>query len=151
MVDLLVASNPLGRICRFVTQSAHDPILAPPGGFDTVLQTMGLCSTTDPVKLLQHLASITKADGQILLLEHGRGYFNWLNRILDKDAAKHADRYGCWWNKDIGQIVAESGLEVVKLKRYHFGTTWWVELRPTPRLNTDRQATGARDISGQRK
>ncbi|KAF1959729.1 S-adenosyl-L-methionine-dependent methyltransferase [Byssothecium circinans] len=118
----------------FKQQSAIDPITPPYGaqeGYDTVLQTMGLCSTPEPVKLLHSLEAATKEDGgQILLLEHGKSHYEWLNSFLDKTAPNHALTHGCWWNKDIGKIVEESGLEVVDIKRYNFGTTWWVELKP---------------------
>jgi len=135
---------------RWVVQSALEPLPAPPlvvegtegkegnvdgsvqrtGGYDTVLQTMGLCSTPEPTRLLRNMGAACKPDGQILLLEHGRSHYGWLNRYLDASAPGHADRFGCWWNKDIGKIVEESGLEVVRIRRYNFGTTWWVEARP---------------------
>jgi methyltransferase OMS1, mitochondrial len=91
---------------------------------------MGLCSTPRPVELLKGIGSICSKDGQILLLEHGRSHYQWMNNMLDNLAPAHANRFGCWWNRDIGKIVDESGLEVVKVKRYHLGTTWWIELRP---------------------
>ena len=92
---------------------------------------MGLCSTPEPSALLTHLGSITNPnDGRILLLEHGRSHYAWLNRILDKTAPGHADKHGCWWNRDIGKIVEDSGLDIIEIKRYHFGTTWWIELQP---------------------
>ena len=124
--------SPRYKTCTFLTQSALDHILSPTsGGFDTIVQTMGLCSTPHPSKLLTHLGTLANpAHGQILLLEHGRSHYAWLNRLLDDSAPAHADRHGCWWNRDIGKIVEESGLEVVKIKRYHLGTTWWVELKP---------------------
>lgn len=113
--------------------------------FDTVLQTMGLCSTPDPVGLLRHLGSITEPQhGRILLLEHGRSYYDWLNRILDNLAAAHANRHGCWWNRDIGQIVEQSGLEVVEVKRYHLGTTWRVILRLKPEGSESKEVQVAR-------
>ncbi|KAH0548295.1 hypothetical protein GP486_008005 [Trichoglossum hirsutum] len=117
---------------KFVTQNAALPIASPSNaGFNTIIQTMGLCSTPRPVDLLKNLGTLgSKEDCQILLLEHGRSHYQWLNKILDNLAPAHADKYGCWWNRDIGKIVEESGLKVVKLKRYHLGTTWWVELRP---------------------
>ena len=92
---------------------------------------MGLCSTPQPSVLLAQLGStVNPVNGQILLLEHGRSHYTWLNWILDKTAPAHADRHGCWWNRDIGKIAEESGLEIVKIKRYHLGTTWWIELKP---------------------
>ncbi|KUL91734.1 hypothetical protein ZTR_01098 [Talaromyces verruculosus] len=103
--------------------------------FDTVIQTMGLCSTPDPVGLLRHLGSITEPQrGQILLLEHGRSHYDWLNKILDNLAPAHAHRHGCWWNRDIGQIIEQSGLEVVEIQRYHLGTTWRAVLRPRTQI-----------------
>ena len=92
---------------------------------------MGICSVADPVRLLRHLGSLVNPHhGRILLLEHGLSHYAWLNTWLDSSAANHADKYGCWWNKNIGRIVEESGLEIVKMKRYHLGTTWWIELKP---------------------
>ena len=137
--------------------SVQDTIKRPDAGFDTIVQTMGLCSTTDPVSFLKTLGKLCKkpqggrknaettdnkygkeeskdisTGGRILLLEHGRGYYDWLNNVLDGLAAGHADHYGCWWNRDIGAIVKASGLEVESIKRYHLGTTWEVVLRPHP-------------------
>lgn len=107
--------------------------------YDTVLQTMGLCSMPDPVATLRHLGTITEPTrGRILLLEHGRSHYNWLNRILDNLAPAHADRHGCWWNRDIGTIVHESGLEIVEEKRYHLGTTWRYVLQPKQHAETPK-------------
>ncbi|PVH83123.1 S-adenosyl-L-methionine-dependent methyltransferase [Cadophora sp. DSE1049] len=101
--------------------------------YDTVVQTMGLCSVSDPVALLRNLGECVKEDeGRILLLEHGRGKWEWLNKYLDRSAEGHAKLYGCWWNRDMRSIVEESGLEVVKIetpKWWHGGTTWWIELK----------------------
>jgi methyltransferase OMS1 len=102
--------------------------------YDTVIDTFGLCSTPDPVRLLENAARVLEpTKGRILLLEHGRAHYAWLNRILDGLANSHALNWGCWWNRDIGKLVEEAceraGLEVVVMKRRHLGTTWWVELR----------------------
>jgi methyltransferase OMS1 len=131
---------------RWIIQDASQPLPAPPVSanersankvgkkFDTIVQTMGLCSTSDPVGLLKNLGqSVEENGGRILLLEHGRGTWTFVNNILDGLAPRHALEFGCLWNKDIGKIIEDSGLEVVKMKRKHFGTTWWIELRPRPR------------------
>jgi methyltransferase OMS1 len=131
------------KLAAFRAQDAMKPI-EPPSGlqcaspdtggrprFDTVIQTMGLCSHPDPVSLLTHLGTLTKSEsGKIYLLEHGRSHYSWVNNILDNLAPAHADRHGCWWNRDIGQIVQESGLEIVESDRWHLGTTWRFVLRP---------------------
>ena len=98
---------------------------------------MGLCSTPTPHQLLLNLSAHldhSNPDSRILLLEHGRSSYDWLNNILDNSAAKHAEIHGCWYNRDVGEMVQgaaeQSGLEVVEVWRKHFGTTWVFELRP---------------------
>lgn len=119
----------------FHTQSALEPLPLPPSPpppppYDTIVQTMGLCSMPHPSLLLTHLGTLLKPDsGRILLLEHGRSHYGWVNWILDRTAGQHAIKHGCWWNRDIGRIVEESGLFVAKVERKHLGTTWVLELR----------------------
>ena len=129
---------------QFLTQSALEPLPLGPittsayqqGGFDFVLQSMGLCSTPDPVRLLRQLGKVAHPDhGKILLLEHGKGHWDWMNNYLDSTASKHAKKHGCWYNRDIGKLVEESGLVIERCKRKHFGTLWIIEARP--RRETD--------------
>lgn len=126
---------------RFMTGSAlGDMPLAPDGRkYDTIIQTMGLCSTPTPAALLTNMAKhldVSNPTSRILLLEHGRSYMPWMNNILDNSAEKHAELHGCWYNRDIGAIVQQaaeqSGLEVVQERRHHGGTTWIFELKPKP-------------------
>ena len=44
----------------------------------------------------------------------------------------HAKKHGCWWNRDIGEIVRESGLIVDRVERRQLGTLWILEARPLP-------------------
>jgi hypothetical protein len=167
-------------------------IKRPEGGFDTIIQTMGICSETNPVAFLKRLGELCRQPGErstglnmqvieeearqrledlkkakdygasepeqegaqlealtveaggdlggkILLLEHGRSNFGIINRVLDNGAKMHADHYGCWWNKDIEQVIKDSGLIVERKRRYHFGTTYEYVLRPRPRSKSERQ------------
>ncbi|KAL2431393.1 hypothetical protein ABEF95_008069 [Exophiala dermatitidis] len=173
---------------RFVVGDAADKrvISRPEGGFDTIVQTMGLCSMANPVGFLKRLGELCRQPGEptkgldnltnkkedgretdqkphgegdsnqdkggkILLLEHGRSYLGFLNKYLDNIAKRHADRYGCWWNKDIDQIVKDSGLVVESKKRYHFGTTYEYVLRPPPHqtqsTGTTTGPTAAEDVN----
>lgn len=114
--------------------------------YDTIVQTMGLCSVKDPVGLLRNLGEyIKEEDGRILLLEHGRGRWKWLNFMLDKTAKEHALAFGCWWNRDIQNIVEKSGLQIVKIttpKWWHGGTTWWIELKKTNSKPSEKKVVG---------
>jgi methyltransferase OMS1 len=103
----------------------------PDGYFDTVVDTFGLCSFDDPVQVLKEMARVCRPDGKILLLEHGRSKsVDALSRYLDKHAERHAKNWGCVWNRDLDDILQESGLELVKVDTWHFGTTYYVVCRP---------------------
>lgn len=133
---------------RLIHSDAHHPLpqatnatrLSSPtqGTYDTIIQTFGLCSVSDPVAVLCNLASAVRPEsGRIILLEHGKGWYGLVNGLLDKNAGKHFEKYGCWWNRDIEALVEEAvqrtpGLEIVKLDRpniLQMGTLVWVELR----------------------
>jgi methyltransferase OMS1 len=128
------AHRPLPQVAT-ATRAADPP---PNATYDTIIQTFGLCSVSDPVSVLCNLASAIKpGTGRIIMLEHGKGWYGLVNGLLDKNAGKHFEKYGCWWNRDIEALVDEAvqktpGLELVKLERpniLQMGTLVWVELR----------------------
>lgn len=144
------------RPIRFVAGSALDSMpLAPDGQkYDTIFQTMGLCSTASPKELLINIArhlNDKNPDARIILLEHGRAHGDWLNRILDNGAEKHAELYGCWSNRDIDAIVIDAakdtGLDVVKTSRHHLGTTFVYELRLDPKQRAKFEQNAATEIA----
>ncbi|EXL51377.1 hypothetical protein FOCG_09379 [Fusarium oxysporum f. sp. radicis-lycopersici 26381] len=127
---------------RLIHSDAHHPIPGPATPattkYDTVIQTFGLCSVSDPVAVVNNLAKVVKpGSGRIILLEHGKGWYGIVNGLLDKNAGKHFEKYGCWWNRDIEGLVEEAvaktpGLEIVKVERpniMQMGTLVWVELK----------------------
>jgi methyltransferase OMS1 len=153
-----------GLAIRFSTTSAVGPMPAAPGSegesgnnggkYTTIIQTMGLCSTPTPHDLLLNLSAHldhSDPDSRILLLEHGRSSYGWLNNILDNSAAKHAEIHGCWYNRDMGELVQaaaeQSGLEVVEVWRKHLGTTWVFELRPGGQ-GTVAKAADVKEVEG---
>ena len=70
-------------------------------------------------QVLREASRVCKPDGKILLLEHGRGYYDWLNERLDSSAENHHRKWGCWWNKDIEALIAEVGGSSVQLHACH--------------------------------
>ncbi|KAH3661737.1 hypothetical protein OGAPHI_005915 [Ogataea philodendri] len=97
-----------------------------PMKYDTIIETFGLCSHKDPVKALENMMKLLKPGGRVVLLEHGRGSYDFINKVLDRRAHKHSEAWGCRWNLDIGELVDKSGLEITQEKRTHFGTTWMI-------------------------
>lgn len=92
--------------------------------YDTVIEAFGICAHEDPVKALQNMAKVLKPGGRIVLLEHGRTDYEYLNNHLDFRSEKRMIKWGCRWNLDIGEIIDDAGLDIVKQKRAHFGSTW---------------------------
>eukprot|EP00644_Phytophthora_capsici_P003822 jgi/Phyca11/527009/estExt2_fgenesh1_pm.C_PHYCAscaffold_150045 len=118
------------RSCELQVMSAGE-LAFPDGQFDTVVDTFGLCSMDDSVRTLREMQRVCKKDGgRILLLEHGQSSYGWLSGILDKFAGKHAQKWGCHWNRDILTLVEQAGLEVETVHRFHFGTTYYIVARP---------------------
>ena len=113
---------------RFATYTtSNDSSLAfDTGSFDTVVDTFGLCSFEDPVEGLKEMSRVLKPGGTMLLLEHGRAHYDFLNNVLDNSAYKHAKRWGCWYNRDMNEIFQEAGMNITTQYRFHFGTTWYV-------------------------
>ncbi|KAJ3371007.1 Methyltransferase-like protein 7B [Allomyces arbusculus] len=119
--------------------------------FDTVVSTMSLCSVHDPTLAVREAVRVTKPGGRVLLVEHGRGHYDWLNRALDRSAAKHAEKWGCYFHRPIGTIVeaalmpvaeedgkvegmavaTEPVAKIASVTRLHLGTTWLIEIEKT--------------------
>lgn len=94
--------------------------------YDTIVEAFGLCSHEDPVKALNNFGKLLKPDGRIILLEHGRGQYDFVNKMLDNRAEKRLNTWGCRWNLDLGEVLDDSDLELVEEKRTHLGTTWCI-------------------------
>ncbi len=86
--------------------------------------------TTARIRASQEASRACKPDGRILLIEHGRSTYAWLNRLLDDSAAQHKAKWGCEWNRNIDDIVAAAGLEVLDKQKWHFGTTYVYTAKP---------------------
>lgn len=97
--------------------------------FDTIFESFGLCSHEDPLLALQNMRQLLRPDGRIVLLEHGHGYYESMNKRMDEKALERAKEWGCRWNLDIDKLVKESELEIEEEGRYHFGTVYFYVLK----------------------
>jgi ubiquinone/menaquinone biosynthesis C-methylase UbiE len=98
--------------------------------FDTVVDTLGLCTFPDPVAALREMARVCRPDGRILLLEHGRSDREWLGRWQDRRADNHAKRLGCRWNREPLDVVRQAGLKVLATERTFLGILHLLEATP---------------------
>lgn len=101
------------------------------GEFDCVVDMFGLCHYRDPVMILRQMQRIVKPTGMILLLEHGRSPYPFVNWILDFFSDKHTvNTHGCRWNLPMKEYFKEARLEVRELRNLHYGTTYFVVAHP---------------------
>eukprot|EP00188_Purpureofilum_apyrenoidigerum_P005451 Plantae.Rhodophyta-Purpureofilum_apyrenoidigerum.ctg7102.p1 GENE.Plantae.Rhodophyta-Purpureofilum_apyrenoidigerum.ctg7102~~Plantae.Rhodophyta-Purpureofilum_apyrenoidigerum.ctg7102.p1 ORF type:complete len:256 (+),score=54.64 Plantae.Rhodophyta-Purpureofilum_apyrenoidigerum.ctg7102:222-989(+) len=114
----------------FCVQDAED-LAFPSDEFDTVVDTFGMCSVNNPHKLLSEMQRVCKPGGLLLLLEHGESDYQWLSNLQAKGAKRHYDKWGCIYNRNIGELVEQSQADIIATSKWHLGTTTIVVARPT--------------------
>ncbi|MES1912008.1 MAG: hypothetical protein MHM6MM_004356 [Cercozoa sp. M6MM] len=79
--------------------------------FDCVVSSFLLCSVANPQQALDNAVSLCRPGGRLLFLEHGRSGSAWslvrsvLDQILDRRAVAHARQWGCWFNRDVADLL----------------------------------------------
>jgi ubiquinone/menaquinone biosynthesis C-methylase UbiE len=100
--------------------------------FDTVVSSLSTCTFPDPVTALKEMARVCRPTGKVLLLEHGRSDREWLGRLQDRTADRHAKQLGCHWNRKPLELVRRAGLKTRKAQRLFFGIFNRIEAAPGP-------------------
>ena len=101
--------------------------------FDTVVDTLGLCTFPDPLGVLREMVRVCRPNGRLLLLEHGRSDRQWLGRWQDKRADRHAKHLGCRWNREPLDLLRQAGLKVLKAEHTFLGIFHLLEASPPER------------------
>lgn len=118
----------LGRDVRLVEMDAER--LAFPGdSFDTVVDSLSLCTFPAPEAALREMARVCRPSGRVLLLEHGRSDRGWLGRWQDRRATRHAEKLGCHWNREPRELVEAAGLHVEEGRRSFLGIFHRIRVR----------------------
>ncbi len=136
-VDLSPAMLEIARK-RGIALSLHAAFLVMDGetlafrdqSFDTVVDSLTLCTFPDPVVALREMARVCRTDGRILLLEHGRSEQGWLGHWQDRKADHHARKLGCRWNREPLDLVSQAGLTLISSRRTVLGIFHEIEAKP---------------------
>jgi len=126
-------ANRLGLYIPFLVMDA-EALAFPDQSFDTVVSSLTVCTFPDPVAALREMARVCRADGRILLLEHGRSDREWLGRWQDRRADRHAEYLGCRWNREPLDLVHQAGLMLLAARRAFFGIFHVLEAMPSGTL-----------------
>lgn len=102
----------------------------PDKSFDTVVSSLTSCTFPNPVAALREMARVCRPQGRILLLEHGRSNREWLGRLQDRRADRHARQLGCHWNREPLELVREASLNVVEAQRVFLGIFHEISAEP---------------------
>jgi ubiquinone/menaquinone biosynthesis C-methylase UbiE len=98
--------------------------------FDTVVDSMGICTFPEPLAALKEMARVCRDGGRILLLEHGRSDRGWIGGWQDRRADTHAKQLGCRWNREPLDLVQEAGLKIISAERRFLGIFHMIEATP---------------------
>ena len=105
----------------------------PDKSFDTVVSEFSLCAIEDPVAAIREMARVAR--NRVILLEHGLSYWSVIRKLgywtsLFPDP-QHPWSYGCFQDRDVLQIVKESGVKVKKMQMSSLGHVYLLTLAPT--------------------
>lgn len=105
----------------------------PDNSFDTVLSEFSLCAVEDPVLALREMARVAR--NRVILLEHGLSYWSMIRRLgywtsLFPDP-QHPWSYGCFQDRDIMDIVKQSGVKVKKMQMSSLGHVFLLTIAPS--------------------
>ena len=103
------------------------------GTFDTAVETFVFCSLRDPVPCLREMGRVTKAGGQVLLLDHvriDRPVVGPLMDLLNVATVRFAGEHITHRTEELARAA---GLEIVESRRYGFmGVFQFLVARPSP-------------------
>jgi len=122
-------SQRVGREVDLWQMDAHE-IDFPDGRFDTVVSNLAVCTFVDPIQALAEMGRVTKPQGRILLLEHGRSRHRSMSWALDQLEAVSVDRHGCHPNRNVIALAQAAGLIVLRADRHLSGLIQVVRARP---------------------
>ncbi|MGH7807654.1 MAG: class I SAM-dependent methyltransferase [Thermodesulfobacteriota bacterium] len=123
-------ANELEIDISFLVMDAEN-LAFPDRSFDTVVDSLSLCTFPEPVIALKEMARVCRSEGRILLLEHGRSGREWLGRFQDRRADTHAKQLGCRWNREPLDLVRQAGLNVISARRTFLGIFHMIEASPS--------------------
>ncbi|MEK6889201.1 MAG: methyltransferase domain-containing protein [Nanoarchaeota archaeon] len=97
--------------------------------FDSVVDTLGLCTYSNPIKVLKEMKRVVKKNGKILLLEHGESNNKFIRKLQGFSRESHYEKSGCNLLRNHEELVRKAGLKIVKIERKFFGIFYLIEAR----------------------
>ncbi len=99
--------------------------------FDTVVDTLGLCTYPNPIRALKEMKRVCKKNGKILLLEHGISNKAFIAKLQRKREHKHYQKIGCSLLRNPEELVRKAGLNINKIERKVLGIIYVIVAMPS--------------------
>jgi SAM-dependent methyltransferase len=101
--------------------------------FDTAVSVLTLCTVADPGRALAELRRVLRADGRLLLVEHGlapdAGVARWQRRL---NGVQRVLACGCNLDRPVADLVRSSGFEFESVRQFYVAgmprTHGWVTI-----------------------
>ena len=97
--------------------------------FDTVIDTLGLCTYPNPISSLKEMKRVLKDNGNIILIEHGLSNNKTIQTIQNKREEKHKNELGCSLIRDYTEIIVKSKLKIISMKRKFFEIFYLIKVK----------------------
>lgn len=99
--------------------------------FDTIVDTLGLCTYSNPIRALNEMKRVCRQNGKILLIEHGVSNNETIQKIQHLREARHLKNSGCRLTRNYLDIISKSKLKIESIRRSFFGIFYLIELKKT--------------------
>jgi ubiquinone/menaquinone biosynthesis C-methylase UbiE len=130
MLARAIPRVPNGHVAvQFAAADAQE-LPFPERTFDSVVSSLALCTFPEPERALAEMARVTRPEGRLFLLEHGRSDRRGVAGWQDRKAEWHARSMACHWNRDPLALAQAAGLDIVAARRKFWGIVYLIEARP---------------------
>ena len=103
-----------------VIRGTAEQMPLPDGGFDTAVSTLTLCTVADPARVLAELRRVLRANGRLLVMEHGlsedEGVARWQRRL---NGLQRVVACGCRLNRPIAELVQAHGFRFESMRKFY--------------------------------
>ena len=89
--------------------------------FDYVVDSLGMCTFSNPIKALKEMKRVCKKNGKIILLEHGMSSNRFFSKMQYWREKKHYDGFRCSLIRNHEELVKKAGLKIESIEKRFFG------------------------------